>query len=131
MRVAASSLGASGAHSRARSFALVHRIFSHVVLELRLGVELLRRRGGDHGGRRRRRRASGESGKNGASGKDAKVFGHLRVLPISAGARVMSRAGARFAEKRDWRHFLPPRDIPFAAVGAPSGDHRDRAYMLN
>ena len=50
--------------------------FSHMVLELRLGVERLRRRRGDHRGRGRGG-ASGECGKNGAGGKDAKVSGHL------------------------------------------------------
>jgi IMP dehydrogenase / GMP reductase domain len=54
-------------------------IFSHVILELRLGVERLRRRGGDHGGRGRRRGASSKSGKNYAGGEDAKAFRHLRV----------------------------------------------------
>jgi hypothetical protein len=52
-----------------------------MVLELRLGVERLWRRGGDHGGRGRRRRASGKPGKNGAGGKDAKAFGHLKFSP--------------------------------------------------
>lgn len=84
MRGAASSSGASGANSRARSFVLVRRIFSHVVLELRLGVERLRRRGGDHGGGGRRG-ASSKSGKHCAGDKDAKVSGHLRVFLIRAG----------------------------------------------
>jgi len=48
-----------------------------MVLELRLGVERLRRRGGDHWRRGRRRGASGKAGKNGAGRKDAKAFGHL------------------------------------------------------
>jgi hypothetical protein len=102
MRGAASSSGASGAHSRAGSFALVRRIFSHVVLELRLGVERLRRRGGDHGGGGRRG-ASSKSGKNCAGDKDAKVFGHLRVFLIRAGA---GRAGREESLKAAIRSTL-------------------------
>jgi hypothetical protein len=56
-----------------------------MILKLGLGVERLRRRGGDHGGRGRRG-ASGKSGKNCASDKDAKASGHLRLFPICAGA---------------------------------------------
>jgi hypothetical protein len=74
------------------------RPWSAMVLELRLGVERLRRRGGNHGGRGRRG-ASRKSGKNGAGDKDAKVFGHLRILSISAGARVMSRVRAPDSQK--------------------------------
>jgi hypothetical protein len=56
-----------------------------MVLELGLGVERLRGRGGDHRGRGRRG-ASGKSGENCAGGEDAKAFGHLRVFPILTGA---------------------------------------------
>jgi hypothetical protein len=56
----------------------VGRTFSHMVLELRLGVERLRRWGGDHRRRGRRRGASGKSGKNGAGSKDAEASGHWR-----------------------------------------------------
>ena len=45
-----------------------------MVLELRLGVERLRRRRGHNGGRGRRGGASGESSKDGAGGKDAKAL---------------------------------------------------------
>jgi hypothetical protein len=102
MRGAASSSGASGAHSRARSFALILRIFSHVVLELGLGVERLRRRGGDHWGGGRRG-ASSKSGKNCAGDKDAKVSGHLRVFLIRAGA---GRAGREESLKAAIRSTL-------------------------
>src|ERR1700677_1407935 len=73
--------GAPGRDGRTRR----DSAFSTMILKLGLGVERLRRRGGDHGGRGRRG-ASGKSGKNGASDKDAKASGHLRLFPICAGA---------------------------------------------
>ena len=76
---------------------------SHVVLELRLGVERLRRRGGHHRRRGRRRGASGESGQNGAGAKDAKAFGHLRSCP-----RPRRCAGDwRIADERDSINSIP------------------------
>jgi hypothetical protein len=52
-----------------------------MVFELRLGVEGLRRRGGDQGGWGRGGAASGKPGENGKGGEDLKAFGHLRVFP--------------------------------------------------
>jgi hypothetical protein len=128
MRGASSSGPAARIRGRVR--ALVRCIFSTVVFELRLGVERLRRRRGDHRGRGRGG-ASGESGKNCAGDKDAKVSGHLRVLPVPSGART--RPEWRSQNRRKARLAPLPllRGILFTAVGAPSGDHRDRGYMLN
>ena len=64
---------------------------SHVIFELRLGVERLRRRGGDHWGRGRRRGTAGQTGKNRAGGKDAKGSGRVPVSRISDGAWVAPR----------------------------------------
>jgi hypothetical protein len=81
---------------------------SAMVLELRLGVERLRRRGGDHRGRGRRRGAGRESGENGAGGEDAKAFGHWRGLLINLRrAGDFARSGGSFAEKRDSNDFYP------------------------
>jgi hypothetical protein len=74
---------------------------SHVVLELGLGVERLRGRGGDHRGRGRRRGASRKSGENGAGGEDAKAFGHLRVFPILTGVGHVASGAGSIAERRD------------------------------
>ena len=96
MRGAASSSGASGAHSRARSFALVLRIFSHVVLELRLGVERLRGRGGDHWG-------GGGAAQAASPASIAQATRMRRFLDIcksSSSARAAPGAG-KIAESRD------------------------------
>lgn len=73
---------------------------SHVVLELGLGVERLRGRGGDHRGRGRRS-ASSKSGENCAGGEDAKAFGHLRVFPILTGVGHVASGAGSIAERRD------------------------------
>jgi len=83
---------------------------SAVVLKLRLGVERLRRRGGDYRGRGRRRGAGAESGERGAGGKDAKALGHWRSLRSFTGARAASPIAAdRVAEKRDSIHSYSAR----------------------
>jgi hypothetical protein len=51
-------------------------IFSHMVLELGLGVERLGGRRGDDWRRRRGRRASRQTGENKARDKDAQDLGH-------------------------------------------------------
>jgi len=94
-----------------------------MVLELGLGVERLRRRGGDNRGRRRRRGASGKSDKNGAGDKDAKVFGHLRVLPAPPARGRVPSGVRRIAEKRDSINSAQPiaqrsaPDLQRVAVG--------------
>ena len=82
---------------------------SALVLELRLGVERLRRRGGDQRGRGRRRGASGEAGQNGAGDDGAKTFGHQRGLLIirqGSGSRREQRHSV--AEKPDFNPSYPP-----------------------
>jgi hypothetical protein len=73
---------------------------SHVVLELGLGVERLRGRGGDHRGRGRRG-ASSKSGEKCAGGEDAKAFRHLRVFPILTGVGHVASGAGSIAERRD------------------------------
>jgi hypothetical protein len=81
-------------------------VFLHVIFELGLGVERLRRRSGDCGGRGRRG-AGGETGKNSAGGKDARNFGHRRVLSISACVLALGR----IAEGRDSIKPARPIDV--------------------
>jgi len=81
-----------------------------VVLELRLGVERLRRRGGDHGGRGRRSSASGKSSENCAGGEDAKAFGHLRAFPIFAGVGHVASGAGSIAERRASINSVLPMD---------------------
>jgi hypothetical protein len=70
-----------------------------MVLELRLGVERLRRRGGERGGRGRRRGASAKAGQNGAGDDGAKAFGHQRGLLIIRRARVHVASSGAVSQK--------------------------------
>ena len=92
---------ASGARSQGALVCTGPRIFSHVVLELGLGVERLRGRRGDRRGRGRRRGASSKSGEKCAGGEDAKAFGHLRVFPILTGVGHVASGAGSIAERRD------------------------------
>jgi hypothetical protein len=100
------------------------RILSHMVLELRLGVERLGRRRGDDWRRRGRRRASPESDEHRAGDKGAKTFGHQRGLLISAGVRVhvASAAKAVLVHSRLRRHSLARRAAPVCHGGAHQVD---------
>ena len=89
---------------------------SHVVLELGLGVERLRGRGGDHRGRGRRG-ASSKSGEKCAGGEDAKAFGHLRVFPILTGVGHVASGAGSIAERRDSINSVLPMN--HRSVGEP------------